>query len=84
MFWNLGKYGVVNLPGPFTDMPGGKVCFAYLEKIITEARALGKIPWCVSEWHEMAAEKILGYKRESRVEFENRKSHNQSVQPTFL
>ena len=67
MWYNLGKYGQVNVPGTI-DYPGGKVNMEYLERIIEEAKAVGKVPWCASEWHEMAAAEILGLESETRKE----------------
>ena len=59
MFWNLGKYGIVDLPGPYTDYPGGVVDMDYLDRIIEGAKKTRTVPWCASEWHEMAALEIL-------------------------
>ena len=42
--------------------------FNRLDKIIEEAKRIGKIPWCICEWHEMAAATILGYECETREE----------------
>ena len=73
MWFNLWEYGPICVTG-CVDYPGGNPSKAYLDRVINEAKRVGKIPWCASGWHELAAAEILGFECETREETLKRRS----------